>query len=110
MDGQLVRFTCPVGLADEVKSFLKNNVVDITIPTTGGRVPSGSYGRYTRYDVVQHDYVVSQIDNGRVVASQTDFEWRGLWWQVSAAPLIGHGGFCLGAKDRSMLEQIARGK
>ena len=59
------------------------------------------------WNLIRHDYFVSQIDGGQVVASQTDFEWRGMWWQVSGAPLFGHGGFCLGVNDRPMLSLVA---
>ena len=59
-NGQMVEFTCRVkdGEAEKIREFLKNNVRTIDIPTTGRvNVSHGGYGQYTRYDIVQHDYV-----------------------------------------------------
>lgn len=55
--GQLVEFTCPLELREQVKEFLEKNVRTIDIPTTGRvNISHGGYGRYTRYDVTQHEY------------------------------------------------------
>lgn len=55
--GQMIEFTCPSDVAEQVSEFLRTNVRTINIPTTGRvNVAHGGYGQYTRYDVVQHDY------------------------------------------------------
>lgn len=55
--GQMVEFTCPPDITEQVSEFLRTNVRTIDIPTTGRvNVAHGGYGQYTRYDVVQHDY------------------------------------------------------
>jgi len=55
--GQLVKFACRPEDVEKVKEFLESTVRDIDIPTTGRvQVPHGGYGRYTRFDVVQHKY------------------------------------------------------
>ncbi len=54
--GQLVEFTCRPEDSEKIAEFLKQ-VRSINIPTTGRiSVPHGGYGRYTRYDIVQHKY------------------------------------------------------
>ncbi len=55
--GQLLEFTCPPEKVAEVKEFLKNNVRSIDIPMTGRvNLTHGTYGQYTRYEIVQHKY------------------------------------------------------
>ncbi len=55
--GQAVEFTCPSDAAEEVRAFLREKIRTINTPTTHRvNVAHGGYGRYTRYDVVQHDY------------------------------------------------------
>ena len=55
--GQLVEFTCPPGTQEEVAQFLQRNIRTINIPITGQvEIAHGTYGQYTRYDIVQHDY------------------------------------------------------
>ena len=56
---QLVEFTCPLGEgeAEKVRAFLQTNIRSLDLPTTGQvSIAHGGYGRYTRYDVTQHDY------------------------------------------------------
>jgi len=62
------------------------------------------------WNLTRTDYVVTRLDNGQVVASQTDFQWRGMWWQVASAPLLGDGGRCRRPSDEPMLAVIARTK
>ncbi len=53
----MVEFTCSPEKRDEIAGFLQTNVRTIDVPTTGRvSVSHGGYGRYTRYDVVQHEY------------------------------------------------------
>lgn len=55
--GQVVSFSCAHDEVPVVKEFLREHVINIDIPVTGRvNVQHGSYGRYTRYDVVQHKY------------------------------------------------------
>lgn len=55
--GQTVSFTCSPDDRAKVAAFLSEHVRDIDIPTTGRvNVSHGGYGRYTRYDVTQHEY------------------------------------------------------
>lgn len=55
--GQAVEFSCPSGRIDEVKAFLAENVRTIRPPVTHKvRTEHGSYGKYSRYDMKQHDY------------------------------------------------------
>lgn len=54
---QAVKFTCPPDVVEQVREFLKTNIRTIDIPTTGRvNISHGSYGKYTRYNVTQHDY------------------------------------------------------
>lgn len=55
--GQVVQFTCPSDDVDEVKSFLRENVRTLHLPsTTQVNVSHGGYGRYSRYQITQHEY------------------------------------------------------
>jgi hypothetical protein len=58
--GQLVQFTHPCepeGLGEKIRTFLRENVRTVSIPTTGMvNVSHGGYGRYTRYFVNQLKY------------------------------------------------------
>lgn len=55
--GQFVEFTCTPDDVEQVKEFLGRSVRTIDIPVTGRvNVGHGGYGRYTRYDIEQHDY------------------------------------------------------
>lgn len=63
--GQLVEFTCPPDIMEQVSEFLRTNIRTIDIPTTGRvNVAHGGYGQYTRYDVIQHDYAGGGPDEG----------------------------------------------
>ncbi len=55
--GQLVEFSCPPDLKDKVKEFFRDHIRTISLPTTGVlNISHGAYGRYTRYDMIQHKY------------------------------------------------------
>ncbi len=55
--GQLVSFEAHPDDVQSVKEFLFSNIKSIDIPTTGRvNVTHGGYGRYTRYDILQHKY------------------------------------------------------
>lgn len=54
--GQLVEFTCRPEEVGLVKSFLEKIRTIDTPSTSKVSVPHGSYGQYTRYDVIQHNY------------------------------------------------------
>jgi len=55
--GQAIKFTCRPEMVDQVKKFLQENVRSVDIPVTGQVcVSQGSYGMYTRYDIIQHKY------------------------------------------------------
>ena len=55
--GQMVEFTCPSDVAEQVSEFLRTNIRTIDIPTTGRvNIAHGGYGQYTRYEIIQHDY------------------------------------------------------
>jgi hypothetical protein len=56
--GQLVEFCCPTDVENEqVRQFFQENIRTIDIPTTGRvNIEHGGYGKYTRYDIVQHNY------------------------------------------------------
>lgn len=54
---QVVSFTCGPDDREKVAAFLAEHVQDIDVPTTGRmNVSHGGYGRYTRYDITQHQY------------------------------------------------------
>lgn len=54
---QLIEFSCHPDNVEKVRSFLSENIRHIDIPTTGQvNVAHGGYGKYTRYDIIQHDY------------------------------------------------------
>ena len=55
-NGQFVNFTCRHEEVVQVKEFLKK-IRTIDIPTTGRvAISHGGCGKYTRYDIKQHDY------------------------------------------------------
>jgi len=55
--GQAVEFTCPPEDKAEVAEFLRTKVRTIDIPTTHRvKFTNGTYGGYTRYNIVQHEY------------------------------------------------------
>lgn len=63
--GQLVEFTCPSGAADQVSEFLRANVRTLELPATHRvNVAHGGYGKYSRYDIVQHKYAGGGPDEG----------------------------------------------
>lgn len=63
--GQTVHFTCSFEDRAKVADFLAQHVRDIDVPMTGTvNVPHGSYGRYTRYDVTQHQYAGYSGEDG----------------------------------------------
>jgi len=54
--GQLLEFTCRPEDVEKVKEFLKI-VRTIDVPVTGTvNISHGGYGKYTRFDIVQHKY------------------------------------------------------
>jgi len=62
--GQMVEFTCRSEDVDKVKEFLET-IRTIDIPTTGRvNVGHGCYGRYTRFDIVQHKYAGGGNEGG----------------------------------------------
>lgn len=63
--GQTVSFTCSLDDRVKIAAFLSEYVRDIDIPTTGKvNVSHGGYGRYTRYDVTQHQYAGYSHEDG----------------------------------------------
>lgn len=55
--GQVIHFTCPPDDVEEVRTFLRERVRDIEIPSTRQvNVSHGGYGRYSRYQITQHKY------------------------------------------------------
>ncbi len=56
--GQAVRFTCRPDEAEQVGAFLRDKIRTIDRPMTGRtrNIAHGTYGRYTRYNIKQHDY------------------------------------------------------
>lgn len=55
--GHPVSFTCRPGMEEEVRKFLAEHVRTIDLHTISRvNVGHGSYGQYTRYDIVQHKY------------------------------------------------------
>ncbi len=56
-NGQSVEFTCNPDDKELVKEFLDQKIRSIDIPCTKRiNIQHGGYGRYTRYDITQHDY------------------------------------------------------
>lgn len=63
--GQTVHFTCGTSDREKVAAFLAEHVRDIDVPTTGRMsVSHGDFGRYTRYDVTQHQYAGYSGEDG----------------------------------------------
>lgn len=55
-NGQFVNFTCRPEEVEQVKEFLKK-ICTVDIPNTGRvEIGHGGMGKYTRYDIKQHDY------------------------------------------------------
>ncbi len=55
--GQLVDFSCDPENTDEVKRFIEENIRGISLPSSFRVTTShGTYGRYSRYNVIQHKY------------------------------------------------------
>ncbi len=46
------------------------------------------------WDVVRHDYLVVLATSSAIVARHSVFDWRGMWWQKAASPVLGFGGTC----------------
>jgi hypothetical protein len=44
--------------------------------------------------VLRSDTAIEQSATAKIVARQSAYEWRGLWWQEHAQPLLGRGGLC----------------
>jgi len=62
--GQMVEFTCRSEDVGKVKEFLET-IRTIDIPTTGRvNLAHGAYGRYTRFDIVQHKYAGGGNESG----------------------------------------------
>ena len=97
--GQIARFTASTkGL---IKSIHEAPVSSLKVHFIANqRLP---------WNLVRRDFLVSHIKTGQVVARHTDFLWRGLWWQIQAAPLLGNGGRCHVPKDNAVLAVVARG-
>lgn len=63
--GQTVCFTCSSHDRESVAAFLAEHIRGIDVPTTGKvNVSHGGYGRYTRYDIVQHRYAGYDGEDG----------------------------------------------
>lgn len=55
--GQLVKFSCPTEFKDKIINFFRDHLREVDLPTTGVfNISHGGYGRYTRYNMTQHDY------------------------------------------------------
>ncbi len=44
--------------------------------------------------LLRHDFVVKRVADGVIVARHSVFDWRGMWWQEAASPVLGRGGQC----------------
>lgn len=53
------------------------------------------------------DYVARSIKDGSVVATQRDFRWRGMWWQIAMAPFLGEGPYCMDDSAPTLLAVLA---
>lgn len=56
--GQIIRFSCDPDNKVAVKTFIEENIRSLDPPSSAHRVNTshGTYGRYSRYDMVQHKY------------------------------------------------------
>ena len=59
------------------------------------------------WNLVQSETLITRVKSGEVLVRQNTFRWRGLWWQVQAAPLLGDGAICFPSRDDSALNAIA---
>ena len=97
--GAIVRYTLsPSGFH---KSSHDSPLSTLKIQTIGNQMLS--------WNVVRRDFIASRVDTGQIVARYTDLRWRGLWWQVNAAPILGDGGRCYAASENPVLALIPRG-
>ena len=56
-ENQLIEFTCPPDLRDEVLEFLKSKIGEISIPTSHRYTTRrGVYHSYSRFSITQHKY------------------------------------------------------
>jgi hypothetical protein len=90
------------GKSGDVREF-------VAVPTTDR--PGGRANRITAnycisiamninepWRILRHDLFVRRASDERVVARQSQFSWRGMWWQEAASPILGRGGHCYSAR------------
>jgi hypothetical protein len=98
--GRILRFTATSsGL---VKSTHDAALSQIKVHAIGNQV--------LPWNLMRQDFLITRIDTGTVLARHTEFRWRGLWWQVQAAPLLGEGIRCYSRGGEQILPAVARGK
>jgi hypothetical protein len=44
--------------------------------------------------VNRHDFLIVSAKDSAIVARHSVYDWRGMWWQQSASPVLGRGGEC----------------
>ena len=62
--------------------------------------------RMLPWRLTRTDYVVTRVDDGQVVARQTDFGWLGMWWEVALGIRFTSGNRCAGVWDRELLAAL----
>ena len=70
------------------------------------------YGGWTplSWNLDRSDYVVVRASDGKTVARQSDFSWRGTWWEALSRIRLVSLSRCAGATDEPLLETLARSR
>jgi hypothetical protein len=60
------------------------------------------------WNLERYDHVVARRSDGKIVARQTDFNWRGTWWEKLLNARVLPGGQCAGARDTALISALPR--
>jgi hypothetical protein len=62
------------------------------------------------WNLVRTEQIVTRLKDGKVVAKQTDFSWRGMWWEVSTRVHVISPTQCYGVREKSLLASLREAK
>ena len=62
------------------------------------------------WNLVRTEQIVTRLKDGKVVAKQTDFSWRGMWWEVSTRVHVISPAQCSGVREKSLLASLMEAK
>jgi hypothetical protein len=61
------------------------------------------------WNVMRSDVVLARIGDNKILAKHSEFQWRGLWWQIELAPLAGAGPQCHTRGDQTLWRLALKG-